>query len=269
MAPRLRSGGKLFLLGVSTGLALAAPLASERASGADGGEVVAVEPTGPTERAILRRLDETPDPGTGSVRAIAQRALGFTVHIRGGSVYGAGVVLDERGHVVTADHVIDGVKTIHVSFHGQTRRIPAKVVDRDAKLDLALLKIEERTAAVAEIGSIADVRMGDEVFGMGSPRKLEFSLSRGIVSYVGRSFDSALYLQTDLPANSGNSGGPIMNERGEVIGIASFILKNSQGLAFSVPIENAFVRFAKVLGRRDTSRFERWAQSRRGGPAKR
>ncbi len=263
-------GISLFCLGVLTGVCAARlPEPSDPSSAAnEPRESVAVELTGPTTRAIEKSLDRvTAPPASGSARGLAGKALDFTVHIRGGKVYGAGIVLDKRGHVLTADHVIDGVPKVEVTFHGGSKATPAKVMDRDKKLDLALLRIDVPVRDVAPVGSVSDLSMGDEVFAMGSPRKMQFSLSRGIVSYVGRSFDGALYIQSDLPANSGSSGGPVMNDQGEVVGVSSFILRNSQGLSFSVPIDYAFVRFHKQLGRRDTTSFDRWLDARRSGPA--
>lgn len=199
-----------------------------------------------------------------SAREIANRALEWTVFLRGGNVYGAGVLLDAQGHVLTCDHVIDGLEHAEASFDGDSTPIPVTIVARAGDLDLALLKLSKPVrSAPALRASIADVSMGDEVFAMGAPRKMTFSLSHGIVSYVGRSFDGTLYVQTDLSANSGSSGGPIMNDRGQLIGVSSFILRGSQGLTFAVPIDYAYKRFAAELGvRADTSRFDRWVESR-------
>jgi S1-C subfamily serine protease len=109
----------------------------------------------------------------------------------------------------------------------------------------------------ADIGT---VEAGDEIYTMGAPRKLRFSLSHGMVAFVGRPFSGAFYLQTDLPANSGSSGGPVLNERGEVVAITSFVLKDTEGLAFALPVEYAFDRFASVLAptERATRVFAAW-----------
>ena len=76
---------------------------------------------------------------------------------------------------------------------------------------------------------------------------MPFSLSRGMVSYVGRRFERTFYLQTDLPLNAGSSGGPVLNDRGQVVAIASFVLRDSEGLAFALPIDYAYRRFAAAL----------------------
>jgi S1-C subfamily serine protease len=88
---------------------------------------------------------------------------------------------------------------------------------------------------------------------------MSFSLGRGVVSYVGRSFDGTFYVQTDLAANPGSSGGPVLDAKGELIGVSSFVLRGGQGLSFAVPVDYAYTRFANVLGApRDEARFARW-----------
>ena len=206
-----------------------------------------------------------------SSRQIANHALEWTVFLRGDGVYGAGVVLDDRGHVLTCDHVIDGLKHVDAYFDGDSTPIPAAIVARAGDVDLALLQIpKSRGRASAPRAAIADVAMGDAVFAIGAPRKMPFSMSHGIVSYVGRSFDGTFYVQTDLTANAGSSGGPILNERGEVIGLSSFILRGGQGLTFAVPVDYAYKRFATELGvPTDAARFDRWLTSREAAGAPR
>jgi serine protease Do len=92
---------------------------------------------------------------------------------------------------------------------------------------------------------------------------MSFTVSRGIVSYVGREVEGTRYLQTDLPINDGNSGGPVVNARGELVGLMSFVLKRSQGLSFALPFNYAAVRFAARLGKHAQAgdyldRFRRW-----------
>jgi S1-C subfamily serine protease len=259
----------VFAAGMLTGRAtlLGAPPAAP-------GELVQVELTGPADHAPTPRrvqAEVAPQARAADVstrvepREIARRALEHTAYLKAGPVYGAGALLDEAGHVLTADHVVEGTDGMYATFHDDPRPNPVTVVARDKQLDLALLRLERvpEGRRPARIGSIVGASMGDEVFAMGAPRKMQFSLSRGIVSYVGRSFDGTLYVQTDLAANSGSSGGPVMNERGELIGISSFILKNSQGLAFAVPVDYAFRRFAEPLGTRDVDAFESWVAERR------
>jgi serine protease Do len=187
---------------------------------------------------------QTPAPRKPS--EIARAALGFTAFVSGGRVYGAGVLLDRAGHVLTCRHVIEGLDTITVSF-SDGASYPARVIDSDPALDIALLKIDSDRAPGLTPASVAGVELGDDVFALGAPRKMAFSLSRGMVSFVGRRFDRVYYLQTDLAMNGGSSGGPVLNDRGEVIALSSFVLRDSEGLAFALPIDYAYRRFASHL----------------------
>jgi serine protease Do len=189
--------------------------------------------------------------------------------LRGGPVYGAGVLIDDTGHVLTCDHVVDGVEDLKAYFHARPAPSDVKILERDAELDLALLLVEDPplVATPLHTGSVVDLSMGDVVYAMGAPRKMQFSFSRGIVSYVGRAFDGTLYVQSDLAANSGSSGGPVFNERGELVGLSSFILRDSHGLSFAVPIDYAYRRFAQLRGDHERSRFGIWLAAR--APSKR
>jgi S1-C subfamily serine protease len=202
-------------------------------------------------------------PERRSASQIAEGALGFTVYVRGGRVYGAGLLLDDKGHVLTCEHVIAGVEQLVVSFSdGSTH--DAVLVESDPKLDLALLRIDADRVPGLEPAAVSSVQLGDDVFSVGAPRKMAFSLGRGMVSFIGRAFDGVYYLQTDLAMNGGSSGGPVLNDRGQVIALSSFVLRDSEGLAFALPIEYAYRRFAahlqmpKTLGGSARSVFEGW-----------
>jgi len=193
-----------------------------------------------------RTREVAPQPQVRSASEIARSALGFTAFIRGGRVYGAGVLLDAAGHVLTCRHVIEGLEAITVSF-SDGEAFPATLIDSDEALDIALLKIDSDRVAELTPASITSVQLGDDVLAIGAPRKMAFSLSRGMVSFVGRPFERVYYLQTDLAMNGGSSGGPVMNDRGDVIALSSFVLRDSEGLAFALPIDYAYRRFASHL----------------------
>ena len=223
-----------------------------------GGTTAALLPTTTTapsepERPVIEPLEKLPP------QQVAKRALQWSASIRGDGVYGAGIVVDTRGYVLTNHHVISGLEKIRVSFV-DTDDMPATLVEYDKDLDLALLKVETTRPVAAVPGDFLTAEVGDDVFAVGCPRKMNFTVSRGMVSYVGRRIDGHYYLQSDLATNDGNSGGPVVNDRGEVIAVMTFILRDSQGLAFAVPISYAYERFADVLrtDRLDLSRFERW-----------
>lgn len=179
---------------------------------------------------------------------VAARAQSWTAAVRADLNYGAGIVVDRSGLVLTNQHVVEGTKAITVTPFGGTAS-KAEVVASDAVLDLALLRVElpSPLADAAVLGSPTPLGVGDDVLAVGSPRKMFFSVSRGMVSFPQRPLDGVSYIQTDLPINEGNSGGPLVDREGHVVGVVSFILKESQGLSFALPIERALTRFAPQL----------------------
>jgi S1-C subfamily serine protease len=177
---------------------------------------------------------------------VAARAQSWTVAVRADQSYGAGVAVDRAGFILTNLHVVDGAKAITVTPFGADP-ISAEVLDTDRELDLALLRLPTPLSNVAVVGRSDGLGVGDEVMAVGSPRKMYFSVSRGMVSFPNRFLDGVEYIQTDLPINVGNSGGPLVDDEGNVIGIVSFILRDSQGISFALPIDRAVARFGEHL----------------------
>jgi S1-C subfamily serine protease len=177
---------------------------------------------------------------------VAARAQSWTVAVRADQSYGAGVAVEKAGFVLTNLHVVDGAKSISVTPFG-AEAISAELLDSDRELDLALLRTTSPLSTAAMIGHSKSLGVGDEVMAVGSPRKMYFSVSRGMVSFPNRFLDGVEYIQTDLPINVGNSGGPLVDRDGNVIGIVSFILRDSQGISFALPIDRAVARFGEHL----------------------
>lgn len=177
---------------------------------------------------------------------VAARAQSWTVAVRADQSYGAGVAVDHAGFVLTNLHVVDGAKAITVTPFGADP-INAEVLDTDRELDLALLRLPTPLSKAATVGHSDALGVGDEVMAVGSPRKMYFSVSRGMVSFPNRFLDGVEYIQTDLPINVGNSGGPLVDDQGNVVGIVSFILRDSQGISFALPIDRAVARFGEHL----------------------
>ena len=190
---------------------------------------------------------EVTPPGESRVDGIG-RAIAFTCTLEGSGNYGAGVLLDPlHGLLLTNWHVVEHMAQPKVTF-SDGAQAEAKVLDHDEKLDLALLQVppQDRRPQPAW-GKTQALRPGEELYAVGNPRHLGFTVSRGIVSFVGRQVEGARYVQTDLPINEGNSGGPMVNARGELLGIMTFVLKHAQGLSFALPIEYALDRFHDAI----------------------
>ncbi len=157
---------------------------------------------------------------------------------------GSGFILREDGLILTNAHVIDGADEVIVRLNDK-REFKAKVLGADKATDVAVLRIEARNLPTVKIGSSANLRVGEWVLAIGSPYGFESSASAGIVSAVSRSLPDDNYvpfIQTDVAVNPGNSGGPLFNMAGEVIGINSQIYSRTggyQGLSFAIPIDVA------------------------------
>lgn len=152
---------------------------------------------------------------------------------------GSGFIIDETGYVVTNNHVIDGADEISVRLQDDTE-LKATLVGKDPRTDLALLKVEtSRKLPAVPWGNSTDIRIGDWVLAIGNPFGLGGTVTAGILSARNRSMGGAYddFLQTDASINRGNSGGPMFNMKGEVIGINSAILSpngGSVGIGFAI-----------------------------------
>jgi serine protease Do len=155
---------------------------------------------------------------------------------------GSGVIVDNAGYIITNFHVVDGAKTVQVRLSDR-RTTDATVVGADAMTDIAVLKIDLDNLIAAEWGDSDKLEVGDLVWALGSPYGLDSSLTFGIISaksrrsgnYVSRS-PYQEYLQTDAAVNPGNSGGPLVNIEGQIVGINAAIFGPSyQGISFSIP----------------------------------
>jgi serine protease Do len=155
---------------------------------------------------------------------------------------GSGFIIDREGYILTNHHVIDAAERITVTLaDGRTFR--AEVVGTDPAIDVALLKIPaSHDLPEAPLGNSDELRVGEWVCAIGNPLGYVHSVTVGVVSFIGRKlFDPSLddYIQTDAAINFGNSGGPLINARGEVIGINSAISSRASNIGFAVPINQA------------------------------
>lgn len=157
---------------------------------------------------------------------------------------GSGFMISADGYILTNTHVVDNVDEVVVKMHDK-REFRAKVIGIDSRTDIALIKINADNLPYARIGDPNKTRVGEWVLAIGAPFGFENSATAGIVSAKGRSLPQENYvpfIQTDVAVNPGNSGGPLFNLRGEVIGVNSQIISRSggyMGLSFAIPIDVA------------------------------
>jgi S1-C subfamily serine protease len=166
---------------------------------------------------------------------------------------GSGIVLDDEGHILTNNHVVEGGNEITVSLEAEGTAYPATVVGTEPNSDLALLKIEAPASKLhpLKLGDSDNVEVGDPVVAIGNPFDLQRTVTSGIVSALQREIQAPNgvtidnVIQTDAAINPGNSGGPLINSAGEVIGINSQIETGGEGdegnvgIGFSIPINTA------------------------------
>jgi serine protease Do len=152
---------------------------------------------------------------------------------------GSGVIIGRDGYILTNNHVVEGAKEVTVTL-ADKQEYKARVVGRDSRTDLAVLKIDAREPlTVATMGDSDRLRVGDWVLAIGNPFGLSNTVTSGIVSAKGRIIGAGPYddfIQTDAPINPGNSGGPLFNMNGEVVGINTAILSSGQGIGFAIPV---------------------------------
>ncbi|MBI4767348.1 MAG: DegQ family serine endoprotease [Deltaproteobacteria bacterium] len=155
---------------------------------------------------------------------------------------GSGFIIDSEGHILTNNHVVEDADEIKVILSDH-KEFDAKVIGRDAKTDLALIKIKSgKGLPLIKLGNSDELRVGDWVVAIGNPFGLDHTVTAGIVSAKGRVIGAGPYdnfIQTDASINPGNSGGPLLNLKGEVVGINTAIFAGGQGIGFAIPINTA------------------------------
>ena len=168
---------------------------------------------------------------------------------------GSGFIISSEGYVVTNNHVISGADQITVIFNNGIDEVPAELVGTDPKTDIAVLKIDPDKVDIKNInwGDSGSSRVGDIVLAIGNPLGLGGTVTSGIISSINRDIGGGPYvdfIQTDAPINRGNSGGPLFNLDGEVIGINSMIISQtggSVGLGFSIPSNTAKLIVEQII----------------------
>ena len=235
--------GFLAALGIGVGVgATSVALLSDDDGGAVVSEVTVTdsEPTASSERLSIGAIYRNSVTGVVEIAAAGGGTFGGRQQAQG-----SGFVLDEEGHIVTNEHVVSGASTITVRFSdGSTRN--AELVGTDRSTDLALIKVDAPASFLGplQLGDSDEVAVGDGVVAMGSPFGLEGTITSGIVSALHRQikapngFTITGTIQTDAAVNHGNSGGPLLDDQGRVIGVNAQIESESggsDGVGFAIP----------------------------------
>lgn len=175
-------------------------------------------------------------------------------------VSGSGVIVSKDGYIVTNNHVIEGSSQVYVILADGTQ-LPAEVLNTDVYADLAVLKAEGEMPAVAIFGNSDTLRTGESVIAIGSPLgDFKNSVTVGVISATGRKIDTGNgyqmedLIQTDAAINQGNSGGPLVNLAGEIVGINTLIVRGSgmgsavaEGLGFAIPANTARIIGSQII----------------------
>ena len=167
---------------------------------------------------------------------------------------GSGVVLDDKGRILTNNHVIQGAQSVTATL-SDGRSYPASVVGTDGKTDLAVIQIEAVKLDPARLGDSKTLEVGEDVIAVGHALGLKGgpTVSKGVVSALGRTIEidnqrsMVDLIQTDASINPGNSGGPLANSKGEVIGINTAIIQGSNGIGFAINIDDAKIIVKQLI----------------------
>lgn len=165
--------------------------------------------------------------------------------------YGTGFFVSSDGYILTNHHVVEGAKTITVTLKDRSE-LDAVLVGSDALSDIAVLKIKGTNYPALKVGNSTALKVGEPVLAIGSPFGFDYSASAGIVSAKSRNFSREAvvpFIQTDVALNQGNSGGPLFNQKGEVVGVNSRIFSGTgghMGLSFSIPMDMAMDIYEQI-----------------------
>lgn len=167
--------------------------------------------------------------------SILDDVLKATVAVRAGSAIGSGVIIEDEGYIITNFHVIEGNEdSINVKL-SDNRQGQARLVAFERNVDVAVLKINGGPFHRLKWGDSQNVKAGEKVIAVGSPAGLDFTVTEGIISAPKRlSSNGVTYIQTDVSINPGSSGGPLISDRGRIVGINTLKIKDFEGIGFSI-----------------------------------
>lgn len=152
-----------------------------------------------------------------------------------GNSMGSGFAIGENC-IITNAHVINNQYDVRIeTYGGEIKR--AFIVSMDERIDIAVIGVSDASFTPLHVADLSTVNVGDDVYAIGAPNSLAFTLTKGVVSSKERLVSRQKYIQTDAAINSGNSGGPLLNDAGEVIGVNSYKMSDSEGIGLAIPID--------------------------------
>ncbi|KUO76749.1 MAG: hypothetical protein APF77_12705 [Clostridia bacterium BRH_c25] len=193
--------------------------------------------------------------------SLKTRAKDYFGRVYEGTGTGSGIIIDNQGHIVTNNHVVEGVKDITVILQ-DGKELEATVVGRDPQTDLAVIKVDPANLVAAELGDSSKLEVGELAVAIGSPMGTEYagSVTAGIISGLNRKVsvgdNSIKLIQTDAAINPGNSGGALVNSEGKVIGINTikFAQTTVEGMGFAIPINEANPIIQEIITNKKVAR---------------
>jgi S1-C subfamily serine protease len=186
------------------------------------------------DKSLTSELNELKASTSSDFSGIIEDSIKSVVTVRTDIGQGTGFIIGKEGYIVTNAHVLSGGRTVYILDYEQNEHL-TELIGYDVDWDIALLKIEGNYPQL-ELGNSDEIHVGEKVIAIGNPLGLQFSVSEGIVSAVDRvgMNEVAGYIQTDAALNPGNSGGPLINTKGKVIGINNFKVGSGESLGFAL-----------------------------------
>lgn len=176
-------------------------------------------------------------PASASIGFDAETVFDSVFVISAGSKLGSGFAIG-TDCVITNVHVVEDAYSITVRAYDGSR-YSAEIFCQDAALDIAVLRVSGANFTPLPCADIESAKIGDDIYTIGAPKSLSYTLTKGVISTKSREVQGNDYIQIDAPINEGNSGGPLLNEQGEVLGINTLKSSEGEGLGFSIPIAQA------------------------------
>ncbi len=175
---------------------------------------------------------------------------------------GSGFAVDDK-HIITNAHVIEDSRKVGITTYSETGKnhmgdiFEAEIVDQNDMMDIAILEVDDLELTPLPFADAKAIREGDVAYAIGAPKGLAYTLSKGTVSSKGRNIDNYMYVQTDAPITYGNSGGPLLNDRGEVLGVNTF-MEESEKFGFALRIDEVSYYLEKTINYSEKSSLDPW-----------